>query len=68
MFPIALAVMTLPRGPVDTVDVWYAGSRSALCICGVFCWGAGCPPGGKMYHFVSRVKEKGSVDEEGKNI
>ncbi len=29
------ATMTLPRGPIETVQEWYAGSRLGVHICGV---------------------------------
>lgn len=53
--------MTFPRGPVATVDEWFAGARTGVCVLGAFLWGTDLPKEGVFYHFVSRVKEKGSV-------
>ena len=48
--------MSLPRGPVESVQSWYAGSRLAIYILTVIVWGASGPP--RCHLFVSRCKEK----------
>jgi len=49
---------TLPRGPAETIETWYAGSRLAYAVCSVKLWGRNY----EMPHWLtycSRVLEKG---------
>ena len=53
------ALLTLPVGPRETTQQWYAGSRLGVYVCTILVWGAGIPGGGPEVHFYcSRCKEK----------
>ena len=48
--------MTLPRGPIESQQSWYAGSRLGIYILTTILWGASGPPVAHLY--VGRCKEK----------
>ena len=50
--------MTLPRGPEETTQSWYASARLGVYICTVVLWTSTCRP--RVLFFCSRVKEKGA--------
>ena len=50
------ALLTLPRGPTETSQSWYANARLGVYICSAVTWSASAPP--HMHMFVSRCKEK----------
>ena len=52
------AIDSLPKGPVEQVDVYYAGSRLAFSVLGFRIWGAAAPKGALHLCF-TRVMEKG---------
>ena len=49
--------MTLPRGPIESQQSWYAGARLGVYICTCIIWGHGLPEPEVIY-WVSRCKEK----------
>ena len=53
-------VGTLPRGPVEQIDVWYAGARLAYGTLALKVWGAGVQQSGEWLCYISRCLEKGS--------
>ena len=56
------ALLTLPVGPIESQQSWYAGARLGIYVCTVLLWGAGIESRGPEIHFfVSRVKEKGAA-------
>lgn len=48
--------MTLPRGPMESVQSWYAGARLGVYILTCICWGTSGRPA--CHFLVSRCKEK----------
>ena len=57
-------MVTLPRGPQETQQRWYATARLGCYVCTIIAWGAGIAggAGGPVVHFYcSRCKEKGSA-------
>ena len=51
------ALITLPRGPQESTQSYYAGSRLGVYVCTVFLWGAGVGAP-QVHYFISRCKEK----------
>ena len=54
------AVKSVPIGPVQTTEKWYAGRRLGVATLGFCVWGAGTEKR-TWYNYFSRVLEKGSV-------
>ena len=50
-------IITLPLGPIETNQIWYARSRLAVAVLGAKLWSRSCPRG-HWYQFASRVLEK----------
>ena len=57
------ALLTLPRGPCETQQSWYATARLGVYITTVVLWGTGASKDGSpiIQFFVSRCKEKGAI-------
>ena len=55
-----MAILTLPRGPEETVDSYYANARQGVYILAIIGWGAGYERP-HVTCYISRVKEKGAV-------
>ena len=54
-------MFTLPRGPTETTQSWFAGSRLGCYCCTILVWGSGFEDSGpECHYFMSRIKEKGS--------
>lgn len=51
------ALLTLPRGPQESTQSWYAKARLGVYVCTVILWGAGVGKP-RVHFFVSRCKEK----------
>ena len=49
--------MTLPRGPEESAQSYYAGSRLGVYVCTVILWGCGVGAP-QVHYFISRCKEK----------
>ena len=59
---LAFGGMTLPLGPQETQQSWYASSRLGIYVCTLVCWGAGLAVSSPRTHFFcSRIKEKGAA-------
>ena len=52
-----MALLTLPRGPSETTQSWYANARLGVYVLTLILWGGGLP-GPQIHYFVSRGKEK----------
>ena len=52
--------MTLPLGPEENRDVWYANSRLGVTVWGCLVWGAGQDPRGSWLVACTRVLERGA--------
>ena len=57
-----MALITLPRGPVETVQSWYALARLAVAVLGLISWSDTEPPHAHIYAGV--CKEKGASDTQ----
>ena len=55
-----MAILTLPRGPVETTRSLYAGSRQAVHVLGILSWGAGLTKP-QQHFYIAKCKEKGSL-------
>ena len=53
--------MTLPLGPEEHRDVWYANARLGVAVWSAWCWGSGCSPLGRWITCCSRVVEHSSL-------
>ena len=51
------ALINLPRGPKETTQSYYAGSRLGVYVCTVLLWGAGVGKP-RVHYFMGRCKEK----------
>ena len=52
-----MALLTLPRGPNESTQSWYANARLGVYICTAILWGAGVGSP-RIHFFVGRCKEK----------
>ena len=50
-------MLTLPRGPEESAQSWYATSRLGVYVCTVIIWGAGIGAP-QCHYFIGRCKEK----------
>ena len=55
-----MALLTLPRGPEETTNSWFANARSGVYVCSLIVWGAGLADP-EAYVFAGRCKEKGAL-------
>ena len=55
---IVQALITLPRGPVESTQQWYANARIGVYILTLILWGQGTRGGPTIHYFISRLKEK----------
>ena len=54
-----MALITLPRGPVETVESWYAGCRLGVSVTVVIHWSKMQKP--QVLYYISKCKEKGAA-------
>ena len=50
-------MVTLPRGPVESTQSWYASARLGVYCCTLICWGCGVGAP-RVHFFLGRCKEK----------
>ena len=53
------ALLTVPRGPEETVDDWYATARQGIATTAIVTWQFGQAP--KVFFYVSRIKDNSPV-------
>ena len=50
--------MTLPRGPTESTQSWYASARLGVYVLTTILWGQGAAAGPTIHYFIGRCKEK----------